>query len=753
MTLPRGAAALLLGLPGTLVAQNVAEVQVAPPSITVKVGERSGLLATAFDRVGNVIPTVRVFWSSNNIQIARVDNNGTVTGVANGVAIIEARVGSRKGTAAVQVVGGTGPPPPPPDGGQQVTQTPPGTPPSDGSLVGQPPGTGVATVLRLEPPTIYLLPSENVRAAPRALKDDGSAAAPVVVTWRSLRPDIASVDQNGVVVALASGQGTVQITTGSGLTATAPVVVQQTDFVFREQAPITLGPGEADTVRVVVPAQNGRIINPLALQWTSSDPSVARVSLTGVLTAVAPGKATVSVSGLLQAKSIDVVVHRPVELLAVRPKWQDEVLVPIQGTVKFEAQALAADRTPVADAPLQWSLADTSLASFDAASGVLAGRKAGKTQLVVKGPGQGLIVTWTVRVLAASVRLSAARLGLPLNRRYTLKGNYVDSAGAVIGLATALTWASDNPQLVAVADDGIITAVSYGRAQIVATAPGGKRATADVVVQGEIVVASSRSGRFQLYAAERSNLAQLRKITQDTAIATEPAFSPDGSRIAYSSHRHIYLMDADGTNVTRLTNAPATDGRAQFTPDGNAVVFQSDRTARSQIFLQPLSAAEPTQLTQEPAVNSQPTISPDGETIAFVSSRDAGTNVWLMSKDGSNQRAFTKSTPGVRNIEPHFLRDGSLAYLLETKQGGRTLTQVVKADLATGKVTPLTGTDLVISAFALSPSGDLLGLVVNVQGGGKPFYRVYIQPIGTGGAAVPLPTTGAEQMMTPAFMP
>ena len=112
MTFPRRAAALLLGLPGALVAQNVAEVQVAPPSITLKVGERSGLLATAFDRVGNVIPTVRVFWSSNNIQIARVDNSGTVTGVGNGVAIIEARVGSRKGTAAVQVVGGTAPPPP-----------------------------------------------------------------------------------------------------------------------------------------------------------------------------------------------------------------------------------------------------------------------------------------------------------------------------------------------------------------------------------------------------------------------------------------------------------------------------------------------------------------------------------------------------------------------------------------------------------------------------------------------------------------
>ncbi len=79
-------AALALSLPGTGAAQNVAEVQVAPPSITIRVGERSGLLATAFDRIGNVIPTVRIIWSSNNINIAKVDNNGTVTGIGNGVA-------------------------------------------------------------------------------------------------------------------------------------------------------------------------------------------------------------------------------------------------------------------------------------------------------------------------------------------------------------------------------------------------------------------------------------------------------------------------------------------------------------------------------------------------------------------------------------------------------------------------------------------------------------------------------------------
>jgi uncharacterized protein YjdB len=743
-----------LVLPGAVVAQNVAEVQVAPPSVTLRVGERSSLLATAFDRAGNVLPTVRVLWSSNNIQVARVDNNGTVTGVANGVAIVEARVGSRKGTAAVQVVGGPAAVSP---GTVQGAAPQGGGAPTDATLTGQPTGTGPATMLRIEPPTIYLLPSENVRATPRALKDDGSPAAPVVVTWKTLRPDIANVDPNGVVVALAPGQGTVQITSSSGLTATAPVVVQQTDFAIREQGPVTIGPGDIDTLHVVVPSQGGRQVSPLTLQWTSSDPNVARVSLTGVITAVNPGKATLTVVGLLQTRSVDLVVHRAVSLLAVRPKWQDEVLVPIQGTAKFEAQALGADRTVVSEAPLAWSIVDTSIATFDAAAGVLTGISSGKTQLVVKGPGPGLTVSWTVRVIAGNVKLTATRVGLPLGRRYVVKGSYADDAGTVIAPATGLTWASDNPSVATVGEDGTITAASYGHARVTATAPGGKRAAVDVFVQGELVVSSSRSGRFQLYVAERSNLAQLRKLSADTSGASDPAFSVDGSRIAFTAlrggRRDIYVMDADGTNPVPLANAPGSEGRPQFTPDGSAVVFQSDRSGHSQIFLQPIGGSEAVQLTQEPAVNTLPTVSPDGETIAFVSTRDGGTNIWLMSKDGSNQRAFTRTVGLGRSTVPHFLRDGSLAYLLENKGAGRTTTQIVKADLPTGRVTPLTGTDLLITDFAVSLGGDLLAVVVNVQGGGKPFYRVYVQPVGAGAAAVPVPTTGTEQMVTPALMP
>jgi uncharacterized protein YjdB len=745
--------ALALTCPGAALAQNVAEVQVAPPSITIRVGERSGLLATAFDRIGNVIPTVRIIWSSNNVGVARVDNSGTVTGVANGVAIVEARVGARKGQAAVQVIGGAAPPAQPP-----VQQPPTAPPPATvDPLAGQPAGTGPAVALRLEPPAIYLLPSENSRVSPRALREDGSPAAPLAVTWQSLRPDVASVDQSGNVVALSPGQGTIQASAVGGLTATAPVVVAPAEFAIRETSPVMLSPGDLDTLHVIVPSQNGRAVNPLALQWASSDQSVARVSLAGVVTAVGPGKATLAVSGLLQNRNIEVAVHRVVEKLSVLPTRAAEVQVPLTATIRFEARALAGDNTPVLEAPLRWSVADPSVATFDAQTGALTGRAVGKTQLTVRGPGAGLVATWNVSVIAGAVKFTLSKVGIGLNQRYTLRVNYADDQGAIIGPAANLSWSTDNPQVATVGEDGTVSGVGYGRARITANAPGGKTSTADVYVVGEIVVSSSRAGKFQLYAAERANLAQLTRIAPDTSSGTDPAFSPDGARIAYVTSRdgnaEIYVMNADGTEPTRLTTEPQADGRPVFTPDGQAILFHSYRTAgKQQVWAVNVDGSGLTQLTRD-SVNSSPAVSPDGQIVAYVSLRNKTYDIWLMSRDGSNQRQFTRS-PQEREWEPRFLRDGSLVYLVEKRVGNRTVQQVIKADLVTGTTTPLTGTDLAITGFAASPGGDLLALVVNAQPENRrnPIYKVYIQPVGSG-TPVPMPTTGAEQMVTPTFRP
>lgn len=748
-----------LGSPGPAFAQNVAEVQLAPPSVSIKVGERSGLLATAFDRIGNVIPTARITWASRSPQVAKVDNNGTVTGVAAGVAIIEATAGRRSGLATVTVT-----PAPAPTVTAPASTAPaaaaPGDPSGPDPFFGQPPGTGPAAALRITPSQIFLLPSENTRVRVRALKDDESAAAPVRATWQSLTPGIASVDPNGTVVALAPGQGTIQVTGGNGLTATAPVVVQEAAIAVDEVGPIAMSPGDADTLHVLVPTQNNRRVNPLLMQWTSSAPGVVTATLEGVLKASGPGDAVLTVTGLLQSKSVNIHVHRTVEGLEVRPKPAGEVILPLTAATKFVTRALAGDNTPVPEAPLRWTVSDSTVATFDTATGMLTGRKIGKTTLVVRGPGAGLSVTWSINVIAGSVRLSTTRMGLHQNARYTIHADFTDDAGTGLGPASGMTWASDNPGVATVAEDGTVSAVGYGRAHITATAPGGKTAKAEIFVQGEILVASDRGGRggrYQLYSLERANLAEFRRVTADSAGEVEPAFSPDGARIVFQSSRdglpQLYLMDADGTNRTRLTNRAQPDSRPAFTADGQAVVFTSPRQGKDgpeQIWIVNVDGTGIKMLTDSGG-NRQPSVSPDGQTIAFISNRDNKTpHVWLMARDGSNQRAFVKGA-GQRELDPRFLKDGSLAYLVQRRENGRDVTQVVKADLASGVVAPLTGTDLAIFGFAVSPSGDLLALLVSAEGRhGK--LQVYIQP-GGGGAAVPLPTTGNEQMLSPAFLP
>ncbi len=103
-------ASVLLAAPGALQAQSkVAEVQVAPAAITIRAGTTQKLLAVAYDAEGNVVPAgVRFRWSSNNVNVARVESLGTVTAVAEGSAVIRAEaIGSgqppKHGAAVITV--------------------------------------------------------------------------------------------------------------------------------------------------------------------------------------------------------------------------------------------------------------------------------------------------------------------------------------------------------------------------------------------------------------------------------------------------------------------------------------------------------------------------------------------------------------------------------------------------------------------------------------------------------------------------
>ena len=201
---PAVVVALLAGVPALLrplAAQTVSEVQVTPETMTMPVGQKQPIFATAYDRQGNIIATAKfTFWSSDT-AIVRVSKEGTVQGVAPGLAKVEARTANRRASLAVLITGA-------------------------------PPAAGAGALLTLDPTAAVLLPGESIQIAPQALHEDGSSSDLGQVTWKSLKPEVATVDSTGLVLGVSAGKSIVQASTSTGLMATLPVEVEQAELAL-----------------------------------------------------------------------------------------------------------------------------------------------------------------------------------------------------------------------------------------------------------------------------------------------------------------------------------------------------------------------------------------------------------------------------------------------------------------------------------------------------------------------------------------
>jgi dipeptidyl aminopeptidase/acylaminoacyl peptidase len=178
----------------------------------------------------------------------------------------------------------------------------------------------------------------------------------------------------------------------------------------------------------------------------------------------------------------------------------------------------------------------------------------------------------------------------------------------------------------------------------------------------------------------------VRQLTQHSANDIWPEWSPDGTRIAFPSRRdgnfEIYLINADGTNLQRLTHTPShedfpawspdgtrilfsrvegndgayvmkADGSGEkklldfrilepaWSPDGTQIAFGSDHEGFRAIYLMDAEGGNLRKLSNTRAGENCPTWSPDGSRIAFASWRDGDGEIYVMDLDGSNLQKLT----------------------------------------------------------------------------------------------------------------
>jgi TolB protein len=173
-----------------------------------------------------------------------------------------------------------------------------------------------------------------------------------------------------------------------------------------------------------------------------------------------------------------------------------------------------------------------------------------------------------------------------------------------------------------------------------------------------------------------------RRLTGEPGDNT-PSYSADGRMIAFSGDRHppptgsgshIYVMNADGSNVRQVTSGEGYDSDPSFSPGGDQIVF--DRTSgssRPRIFIVNLDGSGLRALTDGSTSDSEPVFTPNGRRIVYVGNGDTDaptdrSDIFAMAPDGANQRVLID---GIRNeTEPDVSPDGRSIVFVSTRDHG-----------------------------------------------------------------------------------
>jgi uncharacterized protein YjdB len=425
-------------------APPVNTVTVSPATGTVSVGTTQALTATLRDVAGVVLPGREVTWTSSAPTVATVSASGVVTGVTIGTAIITASAEGRTGTAEVRV-------------------------------------TSSVAQIRIAPAAPTMVVEQTLQLSAVLTDASGNVVGGQTVEWGSSTPAVASVSAAGLVTAVAIGTTTItvtEVTTGRSASAVVTVVPRVASASISPANP-SVFQGQAVQLSVAFLDANGGLLSRPTI-WQVSAPQVATVGRsTGLVTAVAPGTATVvaidSLSG--QAANTTVTVVAPVATVSVSPSSST---LAIGGTVQLIASAFDGGGAPLTGRPVTWSSSNATVATVSA-TGLVTAVSAGTATLTASVEGRTGSATVTVNPPpVATVQVAPATASLVVNavQQFTASAFGVD--GAVL-TGRPVAWSSTNVSVLTISATGLATGVSPGSATVVATVEG-RTATAAVVV-------------------------------------------------------------------------------------------------------------------------------------------------------------------------------------------------------------------------------------------------------------------------------
>jgi len=281
---------------------------------------------------------------------------------------------------------------------------------------------------------------------------------------------------------------------------------------------------------------------------------------------------------------------------------------------------------------------------------------------------------------------------------------------------------------------------------------------------GQIAFASNRSGTPQIYLSnvDGSNVTPLTSMEDG---ACQPAWSPNGRLLVFISpcprradffetvytSSSLYLINADGTNITQLTNVPGADFDPAWSPDGKRIAFASMRDGGKQIYTLDSTSLAVTRLTNTSVSieTSQPVWSPDGTMIAYMVKRVGTYQVWVMDDTGQKNEQVVRSGQTIWDFGPVWAPDGKTILFSERRGSGFSPPWLMSVNYpATGDAIRLNQFPAPIEDLQYSPDGLWLVSEGTDATGNRDIYFMTI----TGGSRTRLTTDEAVDF-DPAWRP